>query len=965
MLTTNCIKKTTTLIVLILYTAIAYAQKPVYKHYTTEDNLPHDITYQIIQDEQGYIWVGTDDGLSKFNGTEFTNFSYEDGLQSNYVIDIFESNPNEYLIATWGSGLHYLKNDSIYKSNVKNDDHTKIKKTYKLNDSIVYGSKDFHPILYNIRQKEKNICYTIKNEITSKPEFTFIKPKIGIEEYGINEAFIDSTLYLFSSEIHKHGLESLKGIYIYENNKFKKLDYTKLNNVEVHAVASDNEYLFASSFSTIAIYDGKKVIDERVMNIKGATIVNLQMDNNRFYFIAIDNVDGTRKLYSYDWHNDYLKDLSSKLGINSFISDFMFDRDHSLWITTYGQGIYYLPYLSNLFFGKDFFQNPDLKHIDVFQGNLLAIAPNAVYEIENDSLKSEEKIPFHTEAFIVNDKTKEIDLISYRTAKLKANISGYDLVNKTSKSYLFHKGSLTIKLEGNAISFYKDNELFKHRPIHQIKDQDGTLSKAIFHKDKIYALFGKVGVFVIDANTGEDLELWNKKNGMHTNRFKDIAIENDTIWLASNMGVIRKTLNETKVYTTNYGLISNHINDLHIDKHGLLWVASQKGLNVCIDNRFYTIDKSLGQQSSFITKIIEHDNHIYATGNNGLLKMDNTNPFTPRLNTQLIVKQDDYEFRLTTINYINSNSLKIAYQLDDSSWIETDEGLLGFETIKEGNHQIRFKYKDSLSNWTHTKVYDFKIVLPWYNQIWFYVLITVVIFGSIILLTYHQLQKSKAKNKALKNTIAEREKLRDELNQVRTNVAQDFHDELGNKLASISVLSNLLSKKTDIDMQLHKKITQINKDAKALYSGMRDFVWAIDHKSDTLVELMFYLNNFGEELFENTSIMFISGNNHNCDEDMALPYYWSKQLVFVFKEAMTNCLKHSDATKATLSFAVTENSLSVSFKDNGIGYSDKALERRNGLSNMHRRVEKINGDLKIVSNDGDGVRVVFTGALKN
>ena len=440
-----------------------------------------------------------------------------------------------------------------------------------------------------------------------------------------------------------------------------------------------------------------------------------------------------------------------------------------------------------------------------------------------------------------------------------------------------------------------------------------------------------------------------KKMEFYTNRFKDIIIENDTIWLASNMGIIKKTPNETVRYTTNDGLVSNHINDLLIDGHGVLWVATQKGLNVCIDNRFHTIDKTLGQQSSFITSIIEYDKHIYATGNNGLFKLDNTNPFKPKSNTQLIISQSGPKFELSTINYLNSNSLKIAYQLNKASWVETDGGLLDFESIKQGNHQIKFKYRDNLSDWAYSKTYGFKIVFPWYKHIWFYVLIMVVIFGSIVLFTYHQLQKSIAKNKALKNTIAEREKLRDELNQVRTNVAQDFHDELGNKLASISVLSNLLSKKTGIDMQLHKKILQINKDAKSLYSGMRDFVWAIDHKSDTLVELMFYLNNFGEELFENTSIMFISGNNHNCDEDMALPYYWSKQLVFVFKEAMTNCLKHSNATKATLRFHHSgEQFERLRSKTMALVTQMTALakSKKRPFQHAEAELEKINGNLQ-------------------
>ena len=258
------------------------------------------------------------------------------------------------------------------------------------------------------------------------------------------------------------------------------------------------------------------------------------------------------------------------------------------------------------------------------------------------------------------------------------------------------------------------------------------------------------------------------------------------------MGIIKVDGTTKRVYTTKDGLLSNHINDLYIDNYDVVWVGTQKGLNVGIDSVFYTIDKNLGQQSSFITKVTEHNNSIYATGNNGLFKIDNSYPFTPWLNTELIIEQEDAQFSLNAVNYINSKSLKIAYQLDESSWVEGSTGSLDFKSIKKGEHTVTFKYKDNLSNWFYTKQYSFKIVLQWYKQVWVYVLIITMILGGIIVFTYYLLQKSIAKNNTLKSTIADREKLRNELNQVRENVAQDFHDELGNKLASISILSKLL-----------------------------------------------------------------------------------------------------------------------------------------------------------------------------
>ena len=79
-----------------------FGQELIYKHYTAKNGLAHDITYQLIQDTKGYVWIGTDDGLAKFNGKEFTNYSYEEGLTSNYVIDVIEGKYEEKIYSYLG-----------------------------------------------------------------------------------------------------------------------------------------------------------------------------------------------------------------------------------------------------------------------------------------------------------------------------------------------------------------------------------------------------------------------------------------------------------------------------------------------------------------------------------------------------------------------------------------------------------------------------------------------------------------------------------------------------------------------------------------------------------------------------------------------------------------------------------------------------------------------------------------------
>ena len=938
-----------------------YAQKLSYKNYTTKNGLAHDITYQIIQDNKGFIWIGTDDGLSKFNGTSFKNYSYENGLKSNYVIDIIEDKPNEFLIATWGAGLHYLKNDSIYKPKIKNDDLIRIQKIYKLNDSLIYGTSAYHGfMLYNTKQKTLTKHVLIKKN--EKTNISLAPPKKAVKhiQYISNQKKNNNTLYLFSSEKKFPKKTNLKGLYTLKNLKIKKSSYPFLNNIKVHAINSDKNFFYAASQNKIFSFKNKQLINRMSLPIKNEVIFNLKVKQHKFYFTTYNSIDGSRKMYIYNQKKNILVNISKKLNITNFISDFLLDNNSNLWITTYGQGVYYLPNHLSTFFNNTTFSSSDLKDIKKVNNFLFISTPNTLYKFENDIIKNQKKLSFHSERFQINKQSKKIEFIHIKKLKSQVNISDFKIITKLSKKFYFTQDSITVQLSRNFAIFSKNGKTILKKSIH---NKDSYLDKALLHNGKIYAIYNKLGIAILDLKNTEKITWWNKKNKFFTNRFKGIVVKNNIIWLASDIGIIKITGHNKTRYTTKNGLLSNHINDLTFDSHGVLWAATQKGLNVLNEDYFYTIDDNLGQKSSFTTKIIEHNNHIYVTGNNGLFKFKNIIPFSPKSNTKLLITQNKSNFVLHTVNYINPESIEIEYQLNDNSWTKTNSEKLKFQNSKQGKYFLKFRHKDNLSNWKNSKTYHFKISYPWHQQTWFYVLITFIILGIVTLLLFIGLQKSNKKNDELKRSIKEKEKLQNDLKEVRKNVARDFHDELGNMLASISITSNLLTDDAYIKNKesQEKKIHQIKKDADYLYNGMKDFVWALDHKNDDLHQLQIYLNDFGENLFENSNISFYSSHNISDDKTI-LPFYWSKQLVLIFKEAMTNTLKHSIASKVTLNFELISSDLKITLKDNGKGFNMNSLKRINGIKNMKFRTKSLNQKISI--NTKNGVTIIFMGNLK-
>jgi len=214
--------------------------------------------------------------------------------------------------------------------------------------------------------------------------------------------------------------------------------------------------------------------------------------------------------------------------------------------------------------------------------------------------------------------------------------------------------------------------------------------------------------------------------------------------------------------------------------------------------------------------------------------------------------------------------------------------------------------------------------------------------------------------------VTDKVELSKEIEKVRKKVAQDFHDEMGNNLASISVLSQIIQNKLGYqDNGVESLLNKIDVAAKNLFSGTRDFIWAIDPKNDNLREVYFNLKDFAEELFDNTGTNFYASFDQEESLDasevsLKLPSGWSRQLVLIFKEAFTNALKYAKADCVSMSFYADRQSFCIQIKDNGQGFSLKEKQKSfRGINNMRYRATKIKSSFDIQSEKNEGTTVVL------
>ena len=99
---------------LVVLIAAAYAERLPVRTYTTSDGLAHDVVYRIVPDRRGFLWMCTEQGLSRFDGYQFTNYTTAQGLPQSPVLDFLETRRGQYWIAT-GAGLYRFDPGSPHK----------------------------------------------------------------------------------------------------------------------------------------------------------------------------------------------------------------------------------------------------------------------------------------------------------------------------------------------------------------------------------------------------------------------------------------------------------------------------------------------------------------------------------------------------------------------------------------------------------------------------------------------------------------------------------------------------------------------------------------------------------------------------------------------------------------------------------------------------------------------------------
>ena len=233
--------------------------------------------------------------------------------------------------------------------------------------------------------------------------------------------------------------------------------------------------------------------------------------------------------------------------------------------------------------------------------------------------------------------------------------------------------------------------------------------------------------------------------------------------------------------------------------------------------------------------------------------------------------------------------------------------------------------------------------------------------GSFLAYTLNNNEISRKKIIALQdykiNMLDEAVKQRTEqLNSIRQTIAADFHDQTGNMLAAINRQAGLLKLRLKDNASALPLVESIIVNSNGLYASSKDFLWNLNNDSDDPLTLFQYLNAYGQNFYNQFDISFSAEVNGSEQKLQQLNSFAALNLIYIFKEAMSNIVKHSGADEVNMRMIYTNDFIQFSLSDNGIWKQADPAVAHYGLKNIERRAEK-SGFAYHLSYDENGTKV--------
>ncbi len=754
--------------------------------WTTNQGLPTNSLLSIFQSSDGFLWIGSYDGLIRFDGHEFKVFnkSNTQNFNSNTIRGIAEDSKGTLWMTTQGNGLLSCR-DGIF---TRHGDDNKISHLYHgifidSNDRIWAATPNkgwfyFENGRFNFLEHSSSLLNIEVRTIAQTPDGS-----IWFGTFGY-------------------------GIYRYQNGSFTQ--FTKNDGLVsnwIYSLYSDSKgTLWIGQVNGLSTFDGKKLVQYN--RLDGNTVNDILEDRYHNYWIA-----SNQGLFRLKTESGLLEELTTQNGLpNDFINDFLIDQEGNAWMAYYKGG------LAELKDGK--FVNYTM------EGGLSGKVVNAICELEPGkyltafdngefSIIRDNKIYPHRFKTDLSDQRIRHILLDTRKNLWISTYSGILKIAPTGKETWMNektgfpdsrirltfedsKGNIWVGTRNNGVIKINSDKTFTS--IKAINGLTGNLIMTI-NEDKegnilVGTSEGEGGFNVIAGD--KVVETFSSENGIISNVIFNTYVDDEgVIWVAALGGLVCIRDKQVINVTVKEGLLADSPFDVVEDDHGYLWLPCNKGIMRVRKQEVF--DLAEGKIKQVGCRLFDkHDgmaesecnpttNSIKATDGsllfptlNGLaqiypsliprnnykppvhlLELLVDNQSVPLTNQQVFLPDKKrFTFFYTAISLYEPRKVKFKYMLEgfDDNWVEANGSRsISYTNLTHGTYTFRVIACNNDGVWnTDGASYSFSIKPRFADTFWFYLFVSLGVAGIALLFYTLRIRQLKHKQEELERIIEKR-----------------------------------------------------------------------------------------------------------------------------------------------------------------------------------------------------------------
>ena len=918
----------------------SYAQPySIYQTLTTTNGLPSNFIFSVCQDENGFLWVGTDKGVARYNGFNWQVWDKDNGLPGNYINQLFTDKRGNICMQIGGKDFYSFNplTATVTKIpagiTVSKDGFFEQKISGKHTTNVYFRPSGINASVQKIAEYKKDNTINWYYDVGSKKIVSLITH--GEDSVPQKKLFVAGWKLIFRMVPYDN---NFRGIYlvndslIITNTEYYKYVNGKL--VTRLTLFRNNTYAFSCATKT------------------GCYITD---DKTGYYFI--DNA-GSKKFFNG----------SSGLGSDN-VNQIYELKDGTIALATLGAGLHFI---RNDFKKSYLTGNKSVRTIQNWNGIWYILAGNNVFKIDGSKFNLSVLGVVPTPAFHLLKTADGVLISSFKGIKFyKENPmlqpyrsffwnAGISSMIKTKNSYL-------AATYGNGVVDISDPKSTFKPSSSEMK----VVEKMLPLRSGYTLLSHEDGLIMVDTLSSKNIHI-TKENGLLSNSVFHVHERNDTAWISAKKGIniwsrgkVLKTISYDQGFSGNKAIYCFH------DNKNQLWVVSDTYLHKLVKGRLQAITSNpiiTDNDDVINTACYNAASNTLAIGsakNISLISLDkimiDTSVVPPNL---LQIKVDDnfeknsfslpYNFHHLSFSFgpLTSSPLspaKLFYRLQgkDEKWYQLQDSLtISYTDLLPGSYHLNAKMinADGYKSGEKTLA-SFIVHKPFWQTIWFFILLFLVTV-ALTILSVKRIENAKRKNKEAKQLLQQT------LQNERERISKDLHDHLGSNL--VTMLAQIDNIETKLLKNTYSDITStvqlLSYQAREVMNVLRETVWAVQENEHSLDEFLIRIKTFLQRLYESTEIIW--GIKVEQNDPVCLSPKQTLQLFRILQEASQNIIKHSKASEVVYEFIHQSDRLVISVIDNGCGLGNPSQKGGNGLAGILQRVKELNGTISFQINKG-------------